>query len=243
LSQDAPHHAAPIRPRLLTAAVLAVLAAQSPALAQSTEDAFVVKIPGASMTSSVAFSLTGEIGTPGQTVQVPINLTATGTAAAATFQMDLSFDQTKLTFTAASAGAQMIAANKNISSTLLANGNVRLVATGINQTAIANGLAAYATFTLNAQFLLGSTTVTPLNCTSASGLGSALSTACTGATVTAFTCDINGDGKVDVTDVQLLVNEVLGVTPPVNDLNHDGVVNVLDLQKLLMAVQGQGCPY
>jgi hypothetical protein len=56
-------------------------------------------------------------------------------------------------------------------------------------------------------------------------------------------CDINGDGSVTVSDVQLEINEVLGVSPAVNDLNHDGRVTVADVQIVINAVLGLGCPF
>jgi hypothetical protein len=195
------------------------------------------------MTASVTLSASGVYGSPGETLQVPINLASQGTAAPAMFQTDFSFDQTKLTFNSAQVGGQTANAGKSLTTTVLANGNVRLLVTGLNQTVIANGLVAYATFTLNPQFLIGSTPVTLMNCTSSSALGTSLATGCTAGTVTAFTCDINGDGAVNVVDVQLIVNEALGVTPAVNDLNHDGVVNVADVQIVINAALGLGCVY
>jgi hypothetical protein len=44
-----------------------------------------------------------------------------------------------------------------------------------------------------------------------------------------------------VTDVQLMINEVLGVAPPANDLNADGVINVVDLQIVTNAAVGLAC--
>jgi hypothetical protein len=220
-----------------------VLATRAAALAQGTEDAFVAKIPGQSMTASVTLSPAVAKGASGAALQVPINLTSQGTAAPATFQTDLSFDQTKLSFTSAQAGAQLTLANKSLTTTVLSNGNVRFLASGLNQTVIANGLVAYATLTLSPQFLIGSTAVTLSNCTSSSALGGSLSTGCTAGTVTAFTCDLNGDGVVNVVDVQLIINEALGVIPPIHDLNGDGVVNVADVQLVINAALGLGCVY
>lgn len=48
--------------------------------------------------------------------------------------------------------------------------------------------------------------------------------------------DINGDGKVNVSDVTELVNQALNVTTPnpkVSDLNGDGLINVSDVTKLV----------
>ena len=180
----------------------------------------------------------------GQAVQVPISLASTGAPTVAAFQADLSFDQTKLTFTSASAGAQLASASKTLVTNTRGNGNVRLLAEGLNQTPISNGVVANVTFTLSPQFTWGaSTTVTLLNCASSDALANALSTSCTAGTVTVFTCDLNGDGLVNVADVQIIINEALGVIPAVHDLNHDGVVNVVDVQKEINAALGLGCPY
>jgi hypothetical protein len=54
-------------------------------------------------------------------------------------------------------------------------------------------------------------------------------------------CDINGDGVTNVVDVQLIINEALGVAPAVDDLNGDGVVNVVDVQIVINAALGLGC--
>jgi len=51
-------------------------------------------------------------------------------------------------------------------------------------------------------------------------------------------CDINNDGRVDVADVQRIVNEALGALQAANDLNDDGVVNVIDVAKLIDAAMG-----
>ncbi len=61
--------------------------------------------------------------------------------------------------------------------------------------------------------------------------------------VPGFTCDITGDSVLDIADLQSIVNEALGVSPPGHDLNRDGTVNVADVQKVLDAVLGLGCIY
>ena len=54
-------------------------------------------------------------------------------------------------------------------------------------------------------------------------------------------CDINNDGTVDVSDVQLVTTQALGVTQSVSDLNGDGRVNVVDVQIVINAALGRGC--
>jgi hypothetical protein len=61
--------------------------------------------------------------------------------------------------------------------------------------------------------------------------------------VPGFTCAITGDNAPSVADVQLIVNEALGVAEPQNDMNRDGVVNVADVQKIADAAIGLGCIY
>jgi hypothetical protein len=54
-------------------------------------------------------------------------------------------------------------------------------------------------------------------------------------------CDVNSDGFVNVVDVQLLVDQVLGIFPATGDINGDGSVNVADLQLVVNAALGGGC--
>ena len=54
-------------------------------------------------------------------------------------------------------------------------------------------------------------------------------------------CDVEHNGSINVTDVQRMVNEVLGVAGAVNDLNGDGVVTVVDAQIEINAALGSGC--
>ena len=76
-----------------------------------------------------------------------------------------------------------------------------------------------------------------------SGGGAPNATAGDLTSIAPFTCDLNADGAVNVSDVQLIINEALGVTLAVHDLNHDGVVNVANVQKVINAALGLGCPY
>jgi hypothetical protein len=54
------------------------------------------------------------------------------------------------------------------------------------------------------------------------------------------TCYVNGNLAVNVSNVQLIVNQALGVAPAVDDLNGDRVVNVIDVQ-IISAAVGLGC--
>jgi hypothetical protein len=61
--------------------------------------------------------------------------------------------------------------------------------------------------------------------------------------ISPFTCTISGDQNASILDVQVLINQALGLLPPANDLNHDGVINLVDVAKLMGAVVGNGCPF
>jgi hypothetical protein len=83
--------------------------------------------------------------------------------------------------------------------------------------------------------------VTPKNCGSTDAQANGITTPCTVGTIRAASCDINADGTTNVADVQLIINEALGVVAAVHDLNGDGVVNVADVQKVINAALGLGC--
>ena len=53
-------------------------------------------------------------------------------------------------------------------------------------------------------------------------------------------CDVNQDTQTDVKDVQLMVNQSLGLAPA-NDLDNDKIVNVVDIQIVVNAVLKLGC--
>jgi len=51
--------------------------------------------------------------------------------------------------------------------------------------------------------------------------------------------DVNGNGSVDALDVQLAINEALGISGPYDcDLTGDSLVNALDVQLVINAALG-----
>ena len=67
---------------------------------------------------------------------------------------------------------------------------------------------------------------------------------CAASAARPFLGDVNGDGQVNVLDVQTLANVLLGGTCGGNcDINSDGRVDILDLQRLVNIVLGlAACP-
>jgi hypothetical protein len=56
-------------------------------------------------------------------------------------------------------------------------------------------------------------------------------------------CDLNADAQLTVADVQTIIDQALGLSPPKADLDRDGAVTITDTQTLLNAVRGFGtCP-
>jgi hypothetical protein len=221
-----------------------IMAMLSAARAQpaGTANAIVVKIPGANLPSSVILSIAGGSGAPGQSLTLPVTLSlGAGTTSPASFQMDLSFDPTKLTFVSASPGGVLTGAGQGLSASVESSSDVRLSTTGTNQNGIASGVVATAIFRMAASF--GAAGITAVNCMSADALSNPLSTGCMAGTIVLFTCDVTGDGKVGVADVAMLIGESLGLVAAVHDMNRDGVVNVADTQKVVSAALGRGCVY
>jgi hypothetical protein len=54
-------------------------------------------------------------------------------------------------------------------------------------------------------------------------------------------CAVTLDSIPSVADLQGIINEALGIASPANDLNGDGVVNVVDLEIVTNAVLGGAC--
>jgi len=59
---------------------------------------------------------------------------------------------------------------------------------------------------------------------------------------TTSACDLNSDNSVNVADVQVCVNQVLGVVPCTNaDLQGNGLCTAVDVQRVVNSVLGQTC--
>jgi hypothetical protein len=59
---------------------------------------------------------------------------------------------------------------------------------------------------------------------------------------TSASCDLNSDGTVNVIDVQLAVNQAIGIAPCTSaDLDQKGTCNVIDVQRVINAASGKPC--
>jgi len=69
----------------------------------------------------------------------------------------------------------------------------------------------------------------------------AADTATTVSTQAVSSCSLNQGGLPTLADVQHIIDEALGVKAAANDLNGDGVVNLVDIQMDVNAIRGLGC--
>jgi len=220
-----------------TCSITAIQSGNASYIATQLTRNFDVASPGVSLTLGSGF------GVPAQTVELPIQLSTTGPVNPVTFQLDLGVDAQKLVYVANSArpGPQSTAAGKTLSVSPQPDGSTRLLVSGLNQTAIAPGVVAYASYRLTTGFLSGSSAIAASNCRSADAGGATLGTSCSGGVMRYAVCDINADGTYNVADVQLIINEALGVTSPAHDLNGDSAVTVADVQIVINSALGMGC--
>ena len=89
---------------------------------------------------------------------------------------------------------------------------------------------------------VASSTTSPLtNQATVSGGGSTAVSTANDSTNVMLTCTVTGDLTPSVADVQMLINQALGVAPLTYDFNSDGMVNVADVQVVVNAAMGHGC--
>jgi hypothetical protein len=208
---------------------------------QGSAEAFVAKIPAANIPSTVTLSTPGANGMPGKLARVPLSLAFSSTSGPSSFQFDILYDPSKLTFVSATGATSLSSAGIVLLANVVSAGDVRLTTSGATGNAIPAGVIANASFLMASPFGAVNTPVTLASCQSTSTLGSPLSTGCSAGTVGLLTCAVTGDSTPSVADIQATMNQALGLAPPTADLNGDGVVNLADVQLAINAVMGKGC--
>jgi hypothetical protein len=106
----------------------------------------------------------------------------------------------------------------------------------------ATGLPAGLTVNTNSGLISGTPTTignsnVSLSATNAGGTGTKILTL----SIAPSACDINGDNATNAVDVQLMVNQALGVAACTADINLDGACNVIDIQRVVNAALGGPC--
>jgi len=182
-----------------------------------------------------------------------LEFTANGaTVTAAAF--DLAFDPALVSFVSATAGA--LPAGVSVQAREQEAGRVRVVLFGTGTTAWLNGKVATVTFrpAAGAPAQVSAPVALHLPDSATNGVqvsdadGLAAEAPATGGTVT-FAAgargDLNRNGSIDVGDIQLLLNVLLGVVrfdPAQHDLNDNGGMDVGDVQSLVNLFLNGGQP-
>lgn len=198
----------------------------------------IFSITSALALAQVTISLTGPAtAKPGSSVMLSLSCNATSTGAAA-FQFSV---QPPVGFTqAATIGAAATAGSKSLTCT---TDSTFCMIYGINLTLIGNGALASYNVTIPANAPIGPATFT-LGGSAVTATGS--SEVVTLGTPYSLTIldprDINGDGKVDVSDLQVLITEIIAARSNpaacVNDLNADGKCDVFDVMVMVLKILG-----
>jgi hypothetical protein len=113
------------------------------------------------------------------------------------------------------------------------NGAFVCLCTGINTNLIGDGVLANVSLTL-APAATGQVPVGLAVLLSASLAADAIATIGSGGNIAVFSrFDLNHDGKVDLLDLQLLIQQILSGSTAASDFNADGASNILDVQLLV----------
>jgi hypothetical protein len=97
------------------------------------------------------------------------------------------------------------------------------------------------TIALSARSLAPGVYTGSITVSSPAAAGSPVTVQVTLTVVEVSNCDVNQDGLTNVADVQMLINQALGVTSAIDNLNGDGGVNVVDVQIVINAALSSGC--
>jgi hypothetical protein len=142
-------------------------------------------------------------------------------------------------------GPAAAAAAKTVACNAAASADFKCLQAGINQNIYADGVILTYSLDIPANAAPGAVAVTVSGLLGASLAGDAI--ALTGNSIN-FTlaqpssrCDLNGDSAINAQDVQLAINQVLGLGQCSADLDGDGACRAPDLQRVIAAALGGAC--
>lgn len=179
-------------------------------------------------------------GGPGQTIEVPVQISTLSGSAPAACAADVNYDSQKLTYVSSRIGESLVNAGKDLQTTVQPNNDVRLLGLALTNTSpIGNGNWAYVKFTLSSGFTSGSTTVSLKSCQALDAQLASIETSCTSGTISAgCSCDVNGDGQTNLADIGAVIQQFLNNTQATC---HGGSVNLGDIGRVINAFLGKGC--
>ena len=203
--------------------------------------AILLTVLAAALAAQPVLSITGPNANvrAGSTVPLTVSLSgSTGTNIAA---LQFSIANPGGTITCA-AGSAAVAAGKTATCTSTAT-NLILLVYGMNANVIADGPVAQLQLTLPISAPGGSEpeALSGLVAATAAGDSASITAASPFVLSTVSLCDITADGKVDTQDALAMVAYIMTGAGSAPDLNGDGKVDMVDLQRLVNASLGQGC--
>lgn len=182
-------------------------------------------------------TLTGPTGPVKPNVPVTFTLTLSGASTnLAALQWGANMPNSSLTWTIGAAGT---AAGKTLY--CASAGNI-CVLVGLNQTALANGVIATATWTPQSSGTFSYNVSAPLGASNASTAAAVTVTPGTGLSLTITSpCDLNADGLINVSDVQAYLNTFVFSMPgsAVNPIASGS--SAVDVQRIATAAAGGAC--
>lgn len=200
---------------------------------------------GPSITAPVVAIGSGA-GKAGESVTVPVVLTNAGTEDVGATQFTVTFPDNDLQFTSAASGDAAVASGYQASANEATTGTLNVVVFGLTDQPLGDGVIAEITFTVrsgategDAALVGGGLVISSTQATTVAGTQISNGSIAIGAGSSVAGSDVNGDGQVNVLDLQTVVNAILGGQNTA-DANGDGQTNVLDLQTVVNAILGGG---
>ncbi len=144
-------------------------------------------------------------GAPEDTVNLPVTLTTGGNTVCA-LSLEIRYDESKLTPSAAELDSQGTAAGKQITQSYPLPGVLRLGLYGMNQTALANGVVANAKFTIREDAVGSSLLATTCGASDCSGNGVSAASGTATVSISSSTgnvhpADLDDDWKMEISEV------------------------------------------
>ncbi len=181
----------------------------------------------------------------GNTLQLQANLTGSTAATMAAFQINVR--ATIPGTWAVQAGTTATAAGKTFTCAApdAASQDFRCILAGMNANTIADGVVGTITLDIPASAPSGQVSIIPSNTLGASGAGDPVPLTANTLNFTLASplspCDLNSDGLTNVQDVQLIVNQILGLAAATTDLDGDGKTTIIEFQRVANAANGGAC--
>jgi hypothetical protein len=180
-------------------------------------------------------------GLKGTTVSVPITLTNVPGTSIASIGIDIGYDTVLLGNPTCQTGPAGNAVGKSATCSTPSSGVLRIAIAGLNNTAIGNGIVAYAKFTIKVTAPPGATQLNNTPSAADTNANPVTVGGSNGSIIILSKCgDCNGDNACSIAEVQSVINCFLGlkVVDACLDCNGDGSCTIDEVQKVINCYLG-----